>query len=58
MTSNKKKFNYKVIDCAEDYNFEIKFILIRVYMKKLCIIFWYRVFRSLCFDLDEIQNQV
>jgi hypothetical protein len=57
MTSNKKLFNYKVVDCAEDYNFGIKFVFIWVHMKKLWIIFWYRVVRSLCFDPDEIQNQ-
>ena len=32
---NSKKFNYKVIDRIEGYNFDIKFVFIRVYMKKL-----------------------
>ena len=35
MTSNKKLFNYKVIDCIEGYNFDIKFVFIRVHIKKL-----------------------
>ena len=35
MTSNKILFNYKVVDCAEDYNFDIKFVFIRVHMKML-----------------------
>ena len=40
MTSNKKLFNYKVVDRVEGYNFDIKFIFIRVHMKKLWIIFF------------------
>jgi len=58
MTSNKKLFNYKVIDHIEGYNFNIKFVFIQVYMKTLWIIFLYRVFRSLCFDPGETQDQV
>jgi len=58
MTLNKKLFNCKVGDHIEGYNFDIKFVFIRVHMKKLWIIFWYRDFRSLCFDPDETQNQV
>ena len=58
MTSNKKLFNYKVVDRIEGFDFDINFISIRVHMKKLWIIFWYKVFRSPCFDPDETQNQV
>jgi len=58
MNLNKKLFNYRVVDHVEDYNFNIKLVFIRVHMKKLRIIFWYRLFRSFCFDPDESQNQV
>ena len=40
-----KKFNYKVVDRVEGYKFDIKFVFIRVHMKKLWIIFKYKVFR-------------
>ena len=33
MTSNKKVFNYKVVDLIKSYNFDIKFIFIRDPMK-------------------------
>ena len=35
MTSNKKIFNYKIVDLVESYNFHIKFIAIWIYMKML-----------------------
>jgi hypothetical protein len=46
--SIEKKINYKVVDRDTDYNFDIKFIFIWVYMKKL-IIFLYRVFKFILF---------
>jgi hypothetical protein len=35
MISNEKKLNYKVVNLDENYNFDVKFIFIRVYKKKL-----------------------
>ena len=35
MTSNKKIFNYKIVDLVESYNFHIKFVAIWIYMKML-----------------------
>ena len=57
MTSNKKIFNYKVVGRVEGYNFDIKFIFIRVHMKRLWIIFWYRVFRLLCFHQMRLKTK-
>jgi len=39
VTSNKKLFNYKVIDRVEGYNFNIKFDFIRVHMKSYELFF-------------------
>ena len=35
MVSNEKVINYKVVDLIEIYNFDIKFVFIRLYLKKL-----------------------
>jgi hypothetical protein len=35
MTSNEKSLNIKIVDLVEGYNFDIKFISIWVYTKKL-----------------------
>jgi hypothetical protein len=35
MISNKKFINYKVLDLIEVYNFDIKFVFIRLYLKKI-----------------------
>ena len=40
MTLNKKHFNYKVVERIKGYNFDIKFVFIRVHMKNLWIIFY------------------
>ena len=39
MTSNNKLFSYKVVDHVERYNFDIKFVFIRVYMKSYILFF-------------------
>jgi len=35
MVSNEKVINYKVVDCIEIYNFDIKFVFIKLSLKKL-----------------------
>ena len=41
----KKNFNYKVVNRVAGYNFDIHFVFIWVHMKKLWVIFSYKVFR-------------
>jgi hypothetical protein len=36
---NKKLLNYKVLNLVETYNFDTKYVFIRIHMKKLWIIF-------------------
>ncbi len=45
MNSNEDKLYIKIVDRVEGYKFDIKFVFIRVHMKKLWIIFKYKVFR-------------
>jgi len=40
MTSNKKLFNYKVVDHVEDYNFDIKLSLFEFIWKKYELFFY------------------
>jgi len=39
MTSNKKLFNYEVVNRVESYNFDIKFVFIQVHMESYELFF-------------------
>jgi hypothetical protein len=53
MTSNNKIVNKKVVDLAEPYNIDIKFVFIWFRMKKLCI---YTCFSKICSMFTDIEK--
>ena len=46
MISNKNFINYKVLDLVELYNFDIKFVFIRLHLKKYEFICAVAIFKS------------
>jgi hypothetical protein len=46
MISNKKFINYKILDLVELYNFDINFVFIQLYLKKMWIYLYHNYFKD------------